>query len=186
MRLSHDLPLSGCIQRLTKLTERVRRRNEDQTVELVPRACLVQHRGNLLREVLFVGPVQISGPCGRCTASSSPATLHSPGEGSGARSISDSATPAISLPRNARCVGRSRSVAKESVGVGVDIVDSPAATAVVRHDLRQAPSEHLGVESSLEHTLARLAAFDDADQRSPSASANCGPAGISPREDTSH
>jgi hypothetical protein len=65
-------------------------------------------------------------------------------------------------------VRRGRPVAKELVGVGIEIVDLPTAPAVMRDHLRQARGKNLRVEGPLENTVARPAAFDDAAQCLPS------------------
>jgi len=59
LQLTRNLPLGDCIECLAKITQRVRRRNENQTVELVALARLVQQRGNLVHEAPLVGLVQI-------------------------------------------------------------------------------------------------------------------------------
>ena len=53
LQVGGDLAPSGFIERLTKVTEHMRRRNEDQRVEFVALAGFAQQCGNLVAKFCF-------------------------------------------------------------------------------------------------------------------------------------
>ncbi len=59
LQLSPDLPARRRIEGVIEFPKRLRRSYQNQSIELVPGVCLIQCAGNLVDEVLFLGPVQI-------------------------------------------------------------------------------------------------------------------------------
>ena len=59
LQISGDLPLCGRIERSAKLAERVSGRHEDQAVEPVAGAGVVQRGRHLVNKVPLLGPMKV-------------------------------------------------------------------------------------------------------------------------------
>ena len=75
LQLRSDLPLRGRIERTIELPQRVGRGREDQPIELVPRARLVQRPCDLVDEFPLVGPVQVLTRLRRCRMRARPPSV---------------------------------------------------------------------------------------------------------------